>query len=205
MDRMTPSSSHPVPADALEAAEDARPFLVCVQENVCERAARLYLGNRVAADDPDLLFQHGVTSTLNLAVNIEMAPLALPDRTVVRRTHIGLIDGAGNVAPHILAAVFAIQGILGQASPGKPSYPPHRAGHLLVHCRGGRSRSVTVLALYLTLAHSDRYPSFDAAVEHLRELRGLSGDYPKAEMMKLGRVLGSSEAVRALFVGDAFL
>ncbi|MEH0069231.1 hypothetical protein V6L77_01085 [Pannonibacter sp. Pt2-lr] len=72
---------------------------------------------------------------MNLAVNVEMAPLALSDGTTIRRTHIGLIDGPGNAPQHLLAGVMALHGMLTQDSPGKPHYPPHRPGHVLVHCR----------------------------------------------------------------------
>ena len=115
-----------------ETQEDRLPVLLPVAEMP---GATLYLGNRIAADDGALLLERGITSTMNLAVNIEMAPLTLADGTAVRRTHVGLIDGRGNTPPHLLGAALVLAGILGQESPGKSHYPPHRAGHVLVSKR----------------------------------------------------------------------
>lgn len=165
-----------------ETDEDLLPVLLPVAETP---SARLYLGNRIAADDAQLLQSRGITSTMNLAVNVEMAPLTLADGTAVRRTHVGLIDGPGNAPAHLLGAALVIGGILGQASPGKAHYPPHRPGNLLVHCRGGRSRSVGVLALYLVLAQPGQFPDLASALAHLRRLRGLPPTQPNADMLAL--------------------
>lgn len=161
----------------------------------------LYLGNAPAALDGGALLERGITSTLNLAINIDIPPMALPDGTAVRRTHIGLIDGPGNHPAHLMAAVLALHGILHQASPGKPHYPSHRAGHVLVHCRGGRSRSVTVLALYLTLAVPCRFPTLGTALDHLRALRGLGEDQPLASMLEMAETLLAEGAARGLLSG----
>jgi myo-inositol-1(or 4)-monophosphatase len=183
----------PRTAPLTEAEEDRLPVLMPVFDT---KAARLFIGNKVAAESPDLLLAGEVTSTMNLAVNIEMRPLTLADGTAVRRTHIGLIDGPGNTPRHLLGAVLTVAGILGQASPGKAHYPPHRPGNLLVHCRGGRSRSATVLALYLTLAHGEAFPSFEAAINHVRARRGLGTDQPQPAMLDLAaralELLGSA-------------
>ena len=170
-----------------DAQEDATPVLLPVVDGINAEGAILHIGNRIAADDAQLLLRHGITSTMNLAVNIEMPSLMLPDGTHVRRTHIGLIDGPGNVAQHLLGAVLALHGIAEQASPGKSHYPAHRSGNILVHCRGGRSRSVTVVALYLHLFHAERFPAFEAALNHLRTVRGLDDTQPQPAMLDLAR------------------
>lgn len=165
-------------------------------------ARRLFIGNRVAADDAPLLLRHDITSTMNLAVNIELAPLALGDGTVVRRTHIGLIDGPGNQPQHLLGAVLTLHGLLGQDSPGKKSYPPHRKGNVLVHCRGGRSRSAGMLALYLCLVFPDDFPTLDEALAHIRSVRGLSTAYPLPAMIELAEaVLQHRQSLAPLFKG----
>lgn len=177
------------PASALlpEEEEDRLPVLCEVASGLGPHGASLFIGNKVAADDPALLLAEGVTSTMNLAVNVEMAPLALSDGTTIRRTHIGLIDGPGNAPQHLLAGVMALHGMLTQDSPGKPHYPPHRRGHVLVHCRGGRSRSATVIALYLHLAVPERFPDFDTAINHVRQVRGLGTNQPQPAMLALAR------------------
>ncbi|WP_445679015.1 dual specificity protein phosphatase family protein [Radicibacter daui] len=194
-----------LPADFLslgEKAQDARPMLLPVIHGLGPQKLGLWLGNAPAALDGGALLEHGITSTLNLAINIDIAPMSLPDGTAVRRTHIGLIDGPGNHPAHLMAAVLALHGILHQASPGKPHYPPHRAGHVLVHCRGGRSRSVTVLALYLTLAVPCRFPTFGTALDHLRALRGLGEDQPLASMLAMAEGLLADGSVRGLLAGS---
>ncbi|MFC3073455.1 dual specificity protein phosphatase family protein [Shinella pollutisoli] len=184
---MTSSNATPL---LTEEQEDATPVLLPVFEGINAKGATLYIGNRVAAADGRLLLRHGITSTMNLAVNIEMPPLVLPDGTHVRRTQIGLIDGPGNVPQHLLAAVLALHGMAEQASPGKSHYPAHRSGNVLVHCRGGRSRSATVITLYLHLFHRAGFPTFDEALRHVRKIRGLDRTQPQPAMLDLaGNVL----------------
>lgn len=178
-------SEHHLPMS--EEEEDRVPVLLPIFPDIKATGKTLFIGNAVAANDAQLLLRNGVTSTMNLAVNIELPPLALGDGTVVRRTHIGLIDGAGNAPQHVLGAVLVLQGILNQQSPGKAHYPPHRAGNVLVHCRGGRSRSASVIALYLHLDWPQRFPTFNDALSHVRSCRGLDETQPQAAMLDLCR------------------
>lgn len=163
---------------AEEAREDRRSVMIPL-------GGGLFLGNAVAANDPLGLIDAGITQTLNLAVNLDVPPLTLADGTAVRRAKIGLIDGPGNDPWHLVAAVLAIAGMMAQAAPGKPSYPDHRPGGLLVHCRGGRSRSVAALALYLSWTEPTRFADPDAALAFLREGRGLTSAHPGAAMLSL--------------------
>lgn len=189
-----------------EEEEDRLPVLLPVLADIDGAGKTLFIGNAVAANDADLLLRNGITSTMNLAVNIEMPPLALGDGSVVRRTHIGLIDGPGNIAHHLLGAVLVLHGIVNQKSPGKAHYPPHRAGNVLVHCRGGRSRSAGTIALYLHLARSERFPAFEDALLHVRSCRGLDDTQPQPAMLDLCRQAlaawkpsaGDGKATRAL-------
>lgn len=178
-----------------ELAEDEATLLIPVHDLP---ACRLYVGNLPGACDGAALLAAGITSSLNVSLNIDAPPLQLPDGTHMRRSKVGLIDGAGNAPSHLAAAVLALDGLVRQASPGKPHYPAHRAGNVLVNCRGGRSRSVTVLALYLHLKAPDAYPTFPAAVAHVRGLRGSSETYPLPPMIALAETLLQDDALRRL-------
>lgn len=158
-----------------EAREDARPAIVPV-------APGLWLGNLAAACDAETLVRRGIAQTLNLAVNADVPPLTLPDGAVLRRAKIGLIDGPGDAPVHLVAAALAISGMRAQAAPGKPSYPDHRPGGLLVHCRGGRSRSVVAVALHLARIGGG---DWRMEIARLRALRGLDPNQPGAAMLAL--------------------
>lgn len=173
------------PQGLTEAEEDALPMLVQVIDKTGPHDLGLFIGNKAAANDGELLHQAGITSTLNIAVNLYPTPLDLPDGTPIRRTHIGLIDGHGNNASHLASTILALNGILDQDSPGKPHYPQHRRGHILVNCRGGRSRSLSVLALYLYWAHQDQFPTLEDAMQHIRTRRGLGSKFPLPGMVTL--------------------
>lgn len=160
-----------------DATEDASEVLIQVRPG-------LWLGNQVAAQSAAALARAGITQTLNLAVNIDIPPMVQPDGGVLRRAKIGLIDGEGNVPAHLAAAVLTIRGMLAQKTPGKPSYPDHRTGGLLVHCRGGRSRSVIALALHLYLT-DPACASLDDAIAELQRLRGLRPEQPAAALRRL--------------------
>ena len=168
-----------------EEEEDRLPILLRILNQTGPDNTSLYLGNRIAACDPELLLSHNITATLNLAVNISIPPLSLEDGTEIRRTHIGLIDGEGNTPSHLLSCVLALDGIIRQTCPGKLHYPAHRHGNILVHCRGGRSRSVTVLALYLHWSRPELYPSVHHSLDYLRKLRNIGKHHPHPALMTL--------------------
>ncbi|AQZ51653.1 dual specificity protein phosphatase family protein [Martelella mediterranea] len=184
-----------------EAREDDRPLLFPVIDGVGPHAKTLFLGNLAAAEDPDCLLDAGITETLNVSINMFPGPLLLPDGTHIRRYQIGMIDGDGN-DPHLLAAgVFTIEGLMRGYVPSKPHYPSHRKGNILVHCRGGRSRSVALIALWLSTFARDRFASFESALAHLRQLRELDESYPLppmlalAEEVRLRGLLGAEHAI----------
>ncbi|WP_374833828.1 dual specificity protein phosphatase family protein [Paenochrobactrum pullorum] len=173
------------PTGMNEKEEDSFSMIVPVFENTGAQNATLYIGNQVTANDAALLLQENITSTMNVAVNVYLAPLQLANGTHIRRTQVGLIDGHGNSLTHLLAAVFALDGILNQESPGKAHYPAHKYGNVLVHCRGGRSRSLVVLAVYLFWRHRDQFPNIETAISHIRDLRQIEDNYPLPGMIKL--------------------
>lgn len=162
----------------MTADEDREPVLISVAE-------RLFLGNQAAAESALLLGRHGITQSLNVAVNTDPAPLTLADGTVVRRAKVGLIDGPGNDPLHLVAAVLSVAGMMAQVAPGKPTYPDHRPGGLLVHCRGGRSRSIATLALFLAWRQPEAYSDLATALDRLSALRGLGPDQPHRALREL--------------------
>lgn len=189
---------HGLPTDSplTEAQEDSIPFLLPVTRDFGPHRKTLYLGNLAAAEDAASLDAAGITETLNVSINIFPGPLALKDGTQIRRYQIGLIDGAGN-DPHLLAAaVLTLEGLMNGYVPAKPHYPQHRKGNILIHCRGGRSRSVTVLALWLARQLPQQFTNFDAAVAFLRQLRGLSHTHPLPPMLQLAAAAQARGLIR---------
>lgn len=182
--------THPqqTPAGSAEEREDAACVLLPVADG-------LWLGNATAAGDAAALGQAGITQTLCLAVNLDMLPMTLADGTVLRRAKVGLIDGPGNTAAHLVAAVLSISGMRAQMAPGKPGYPDHRPGGLLVHCRGGRSRSVVALALHLSEVAGEA--SFDDVLARLRALRGLPLTQPNASLLKVADQVRAERVLRS--------
>lgn len=186
--------------DDREIVENENPVAVAVHEVVHSdgRKSILYVGNQTAACDAETLLALNVTSTLNVSLNIAIPPLQLSDGIHVRRGNVGLIDGTGNPASYLAAAVLTLHGLLTQDSPGKPYYPAHRYGNVLVNCRGGRSRSVTVLALYMHLTANEQWPTLQSAIDHIRTLRGNAAHYPLQPMIDMAERLVEHGALARL-------
>ena len=202
------SRSDKKPVDQTDSEVIGSPLLApmsCIVSGLGKWSVDLYIGNRVAAGDIDLLRRHGITSVLNCSVNLDVnyvdQPLAgHPGGSVrifgfapVRVAKVGMIDGPGNHPSLLLAACHALEGMLHQDSPSTPNHPPHQPGNVLVHCRAGQSRSVTVAALYLHGKFPERWPTFEAALDHVRRERGMCGkdmvDGPTQWMLELAREL----------------
>jgi len=145
----------------------------------------LFIGDQIAASDDNLLRQHKIINVLNCAVNCDINYV---DETLdltpgganrvfgyapVRTAKIGMIDGEGNGPILMFAAVHMLHGMLHQNFPEKKSYPVRQAGNVLVHCRGGRSRSVAVAALYLNHMFPVRWPSLEDLIDEIRHKRGI--------------------------------
>ena len=160
-----------------------RPKLSLVADNVQPYGVDFYIGGMEGASDIDLLRANNITTVVNCAVNLDFnfvtQPLSPAEQTVsygfgdIRYYKLGLIDGPGNPETMVLAGYYLLKGALEQRLPEKPTYPYRDKGNVLVNCRGGRSRSVTLVALFLSIAEPQRFPSFDAALQHVREKREL--------------------------------
>ncbi len=145
----------------------------------------LFIGDQIAASNDNLLRQHKIINVLNCAVNCDINYV---DKTLdltpgginrvfgyapIRTAKIGMIDGDGNDPILMFAAVHMLHGMLHQTFPEKKSYPVRQAGNVLVHCRGGRSRSVAVAALYLHHMFPQQWPSLEDLIDEIRHKRGI--------------------------------
>lgn len=142
----------------------------------------LYVGNRQAASNPALLADHGINAVLNCALNLDINVVQTPapdcrnqafGRANLRYYKLGLIDGPGNPAEMLLAGYLQLCGLMAQQMPAKATYPWPSGGHVLVNCRGGRSRSVVLVSLFLHLQRAHDFPTLGAAIDHVRDMRQL--------------------------------
>ncbi len=174
-----------------------------IAEGIGPHDAVLYIGDQLAASNDGLLRAHDITCVLNCAVNLDINYV---DQTLdksagsdyrvfgfapVRSAKVGMIDGPGNSPAHLISACYLIDAMLHQKLPEKQTYPIKRAGNILVHCRGGRSRSVAVSALYLHLNHPSRWSTIDEALQYVRDKRRIHpNEYykaPKKDLLVLVR------------------
>ncbi|MFC3024647.1 inositol monophosphatase family protein [Vibrio zhugei] len=163
--------------------------------------ADLYIGGAAGATDLTLLAEHGIKTVVNCAVNLDIDWVIEPGKDMeahrvmhgagaLRYYKLGLIDGPGNTPEQVYAGYQLLRAALLQRLPNKPSYRHHDHGNVLVHCRGGRSRSVIVVAVFLHLEYPVQFPSLQAAIGHIREKRQLHPqewhETPKPELIALG-------------------
>lgn len=163
-----------------------KPPLSPVAHKIGPARVTLYVGDQMAAADPELLVDHDITAVLNCAYDLDInyvggigarhaGTSAVPFGVApFRVAKVGLIDGPGNPPSLLAAACHTLDGLLHQRPPTSPRDEPIAAGNVLVHCRAGLSRSVTVAALYLHLKHADRWPRFEDALDHVRLRRGFA-------------------------------
>lgn len=187
------------------------PTISLIEENLQPGDFNLYIGGTDAARDLDLLRELNIAVVVNCAINLDINYLHDPRVTAdgEKRAHgpgplrmykIGLVDGPGNTEHMMLGGYLLLDGAIRQELPEKKSYPNRQKGNVLVHCRGGRSRSTALVALYLHLQAAAKYPTLDEAVRHVREKRSLHPDEwctaPKPVLIEAAR--GAAENVRRL-------
>lgn len=164
-----------------------RPDISLIEDRLEPYGVAIYIGGREAMSNPDLLREHGITTVLNCAVNLDVNLVATPDPEMddahltygfgpYRYYKLGLVDGAGNAQTMMLAGYYQLLGALSQILPERASYPLRERGNVLVNCRGGRSRSVALVSLLLHKQMPDQYPTLDAALHHVRLCRELRPD-----------------------------
>lgn len=163
----------------------ARPAISKIAEGLGPHDATLYIGGSDGARDIGLLRRHGITTVVNCAVNLDINLVrdAIEDGDLcptgygdIRYYKLGLIDGEGSPDTMMLGAYYILDGALRQTMPKRATYPFPDGGNVLVNCRSGRSRSVSLVALFLHKQQPDRYPTLDEAVAVIRERRELRPD-----------------------------
>ena len=163
------------------------PTISLIESDLEPGGFNLYIGGTDAARDIALLREHDISIVINCAVNLDINYVSDPNEPAegekcahgtgpVRTFKLGLVDGPGNPEYMMLAGYLLLDGAVRQVLPEKRSYPQRRQGNVLVHCRGGRSRSAVLVALYLHLSRQDKFPTLDAAIAHVREKRELHPD-----------------------------
>ncbi|WP_038179242.1 dual specificity protein phosphatase family protein [Vibrio rhizosphaerae] len=196
-----------------------RPPISLIERHMPVWDVDIYIGGSTGAADIELLRQHNITTVLNCAVNLDIDWVEQldPQHTEslsqfgwgpVRYYKIGLIDGPGNPESMLLAGYHLMRSCLSQRIPEKPSYKVREQGNILVHCRGGRSRSVTVVAIFLHLEWPEKYPTLDSAIAHIRDKRQLHPDEwfetPKPMLIELAhRVIKMEHLLRQAGFGQA--
>lgn len=144
----------------------------------------LYISGKEGASDLKMLRAHGITTVVNCAVNLDFNYVQQPTLVAdhegsvygpgeIRYYKIGLIDGGGNPDTQMLAAHYILKAALEQVLPEKPSYPRRERGSVLINCRGGRSRSVVVVSLFLHITLPQQFPSLESAIAFVRKQRSL--------------------------------
>lgn len=160
------------------------PILSLIYKHHPTYGVDIFISGKEGASDLDLMRRNGITTAVNCAVNLDFnyvpQPQVVSDHQgsiygpgEIRYYKIGLIDGAGNPETQMVAAHYILRAALEQVMPDKPSYPKRERGNILVNCRGGRSRSVAVVALFLHLTVPEEFPTLDAAITHIRKHREL--------------------------------
>jgi hypothetical protein len=158
-----------------------RPPMSLIVDGLPPFGTKLFVGDSQAAADREMLERNDIAIVLNCAVNLEInyepeAGAIESAKGPIRYYKLGLIDDAGNPDTMLIAGYFLLDGALHQKLPDRFTYPHRREGNVLLHCRGGRSRSVIMAALYMHLQMPDRFPTIDAAIDQVRVARALHPD-----------------------------
>ena len=170
---------------------------------------QIFIGGTAAARDIGLLRRHRIAIVVNCTINLDINYVLDPEIPAkgdscacgvgpLRVLKLGWVDGPGNTEDMILGGFYLLEGALRQTIPNRDTYPRWENGNVLVHCRGGRSRSTALVALFLHLERPEKFPTLDCALEHVREKRGLSPDEwhtaPKPVLVQAAR--RAAECVR---------
>ncbi|WP_378947939.1 dual specificity protein phosphatase family protein [Mesorhizobium sp. ANAO-SY3R2] len=171
----------------LDSPRYERPALSLIERNITGYGVDIYVGGMDGAGDLALLKQNNITTVVNCAVNLDFNYATEPFNEgedadaiygvgAVRYYKLGLIDGHGNPETMMLSGFYLLRGAFSQELPERSTYRRREKGNVLVNCRGGRSRSVTLVALFLHVEMPDRFPTLEDALQHVRVQRQLRPD-----------------------------
>ncbi len=163
-----------------------RPKVSMVFEGVPPYGLDLFVGGKDGAIDELVLRANNITTVVNCAVNLDLDYLTDTSRRkkgefragpgALRYYKLGLVDDAGNPETMMLAGYYLLKGAFTQVMPARDSYPNRKAGHVLLCCRGGRSRSVAMAALFLHASLPQHFRRLEDALLHVRTCRQLRPD-----------------------------
>jgi hypothetical protein len=200
---------------AVEAPIHERPSVSLIAEGLPPDRVRLYIGDTDGARNLTLLKELGISTVVNCAVNLDINYVTEPSLPAtdtmcaagtgaIRSYKLGLVDGPGNPETMMLAGYYLLHGAVHQELPEKDSYPRRERGNVLVHCRGGRSRSVALVALYLHVQLPREYPTLEAALARIRQHRKLQPDewFETPKPMLLDAVKRAARWIRRIEEAD---
>ncbi|MBL6945778.1 MAG: dual specificity protein phosphatase family protein [Rhodospirillales bacterium] len=190
-----------------------RPPISLIAKGLAPYGADIFIGGTAAARNIELLRKHEITTVVNCAVNLDInyvpalaeqesepESLCLAGTGPFRVFKLGLVDGDGNPEAMLLASYYILHGALHQTLPEKQSYPRRERGNVLVHCRGGRSRSVALVSLYLHMQVPQEFPQLEDALSFVREKRELHPDewYETPKQVLVNAAEQAAKAIRIL-------
>jgi len=200
----------------MDAPVYARPPVSLVAENLPPFGSKLFVGGLDGARDLALLRANGIGIVVNCAVNLDInfvrepaceedGDLCASGTSPIRYYKLGMIDGGGSPDTMMLGGYYILHGALHQTLPKRATYPFADGGNVLVNCRSGRSRSVSLVALYLHKQQPELFPTLDAALAHIREKRELRPDewFETPKPMLWEAACRASEWIGAIEAGRA--
>lgn len=164
-----------------------QPAISFIADDLGPDLVSLFISGTEGARDVANLKVLGITTVLNCALNLDINYVdnithsegdgkAAAGFGQIKTHKVGLIDGPGNPIDMLLGAYFILESSLNQTLPKRASYPNRERGNVLVHCRGGRSRSVALVALFLHVQKPKVHPELADALYFVRTKRGLHPD-----------------------------
>lgn len=196
-----------------------RPAISLIESDFPGWGMDIYIGGSAGVTDLALLERHNIRTVINCAVNLDIDWVSSPEADIgahlinhgagpIRYYKLGLVDGSGNAPAMLHAGYHLMRSALLQQIPDKPSYRNRERGNILVNCRGGRSRSVALVALFMHLECPQRYPTLASAIAHIRDKRQLHPnewyETPKPELISLAQqAIEMEQALQAAGLGAA--